>query len=115
MELTLFASAGAWGLLIYDSFNLLSNSLSADNNISIWSSRFGLFCNKSHHVTSKKPFCLKLITAQEGPHNVSATMVSILLFSKEYAEHNSQVSPLLSVHTKIIFFCVLFLVSWYFQ
>lgn len=79
MELTLFTLAGGWGLLIYVSFILLSNSLSAD--ISIWSSRFRLFCNKIHHVASKKPFCLELITTEEGPHNVSATMVSVLLLS----------------------------------
>lgn len=68
------------GLLIQDGFNLHSNSPSADKNISIWSFRFGLFCNKIHHVRSEKPFCLELIATQEGLHIVSATMVSILLF-----------------------------------
>lgn len=83
MQPTLFTLAGGCGLLIYDSFNLLSNSLSVDKDIGIWSSKFRLFCNKIHRVTRKKPFCLELITTEEGPHNVSATMVSILLFSKQ--------------------------------
>lgn len=77
-------------------------------------------------MANNKHFCLGLIITWGSSHNVSATMISIILFSKQTGKKNFH--PFIFMQYVILifchscqcllawyFFCVLFLVSWYFQ